>query len=420
MSEIHWLTSGQCAMLRTEDRQFKSAVAIGRTAETLTKGSRLLPPTWTREIVQDIPPEGLVDLGDGFLAPELLAVDLLAGAYAEALAQYGPAALTYGANEGAMPLRAALADRASAAGGTPCCATNVLVTAGTSHGLHLVATTLARFGDVVLCESTSYHLARRIFTDLGLRPVPIPTDAKGPDPDALLDLARAHRAAGDRVAFAYLIPTFHNPTGRLIGAGRRKEIVAAAQEADLPIVEDDAYAELILDDVVVPPSLAALASYQGVIRLCSFSKTLGHGLRLGWLLADTTFVGRLAAGGLLSSGGALNHLASLAVAPLITSGAYDERLRQVRGGLKARRDALVSGLTEGGSASDAFDVPHGGFFLWLRNADGERAESAGIRVADGTRFGRPAEPSVRLSYSFNTPETLAAAGRQLASRLQGD
>ncbi|WP_066941470.1 aminotransferase class I/II-fold pyridoxal phosphate-dependent enzyme [Microtetraspora fusca] len=365
---------------------------------------------WVPGIVQAVAPDGVADLAPGYLDPELLPTGLIADAYTEALEEYGAAALTYGENQGVLPLRQALAERA-ATGGRPCGPEHVLVTAGTSHALHLLATTLARPGDVVLCEPVCYDFGRRILTDRGLLPSPIPMDGEGPDPAALVEAARAHRAAGRRVAFVYLVPTFHNPTGLLVGEHRRRELVAAARENDVLIVEDDAYAELRLDPVVMPPSLAELAGYTGVIRLCTFAKTLGPGLRLGWMIADPVLTARLAAGGLLSSGGGLNHLASLAVATLLLDGRYDRRIARLREGLRARRDALVTAL--GGGVA----VPHGGFFLWLPGLDAGAAERAGVRVADGARFGAPPGPVSRLSYSFNPPEELAAAGRRLAALL---
>lgn len=286
----------------------------------------MLPCMWTRDVVQDVPAEGVIDLADGYLGPELLPLDLMTDAYARAMRAYGAAALAYGANTGALPVRAILASRAHADSPGHCQAENVMVTAGTSQALHLLATTLGAPGDIVLCERASYHLALRLFADFGLKPVPIPSDGEGPDPQAMTSLVAAHRAAGRRICFVYLIPTFHNPTGRTIGEKRRGELLVAARGQELVIVEDDAYAELGLDAVPLPASLAAMACYEGVIRLCTFSKTLGPGLRVGWLLGDKRLIARMEEGGLLASGGCLNHMTSLAVTLLLQGEEYDGRL----------------------------------------------------------------------------------------------
>ncbi|MER6950339.1 aminotransferase class I/II-fold pyridoxal phosphate-dependent enzyme [Nonomuraea sp. NPDC000554] len=368
---------------------------------------------WRPGIVQDVAQPGITDLAPGYLDPALLPVDLLAAAYGSALARYGPAALSYGDNQGVEPLREALAARAG------CGPDNVLITAGTSHALHLLATTLAEPGDVVLCEPTAYDYGKQIFTDRRLLLAPFAADEEGPEPDALAAAIRRHRAVGRRIAFAYLIPTFHNPTGRLVGEQRRLELLDVARSHDVLVVEDDAYAELCLDELPMPRSLAALASYEGVVRLCSFAKTLGPGLRLGWMLASSSFVASLAASGLLSSGGGLNHLASLAVTTIIEDGRYDRRLATLRRELALRRDALVKGL----GVCCAVRPPRGGFFLWVRGGSEEHmlaaAARAGVRVAAGSRFGRPPTPAVRLSYSFNPPDALFQAGHRLTRHQKG-
>ena len=124
---------------------------------------------WVEGVVQAVSPPGVLDLGPGYLDPDLLPVDLLREAYGEALAEFGSAALSYGADQGALVLREALAARAAAADGSACGPEQVLVTAGTSHALHLLTTGLAVAGQVVFVERTSYDFARRIFTDHGLK-----------------------------------------------------------------------------------------------------------------------------------------------------------------------------------------------------------------------------------------------------------
>ncbi|WP_033429319.1 aminotransferase class I/II-fold pyridoxal phosphate-dependent enzyme [Saccharothrix syringae] len=377
-------------------------------------------------MVQSVSPPGVVDLRPGYLDPDLLPVDLLAEAYQRAFTEFGAAALSYGADQGALVLRSALAARTAEAELHACGPDNVLVTAGTSHALHLLATRLAAPGDVVLVEQTSYDFGRRILTDRGLRLRPVAMDGEGVHPGALHDAMVAERAAGGRIAFACLTPTFHNPTGLLVPAERRRELLAVAARHDVLVVEDDAYAGLELGGTPVECSLAGLAGYRGVVRLRTFSKTLAPGLRLGWLLAAPEFVRALVAQGVFVSGGSMNHVASLAVAELIRTGAYDRHLGWLRGRLRARRDALADALRAGLPADLGFELPAGGFFLWLTSRGGRTeadllaaAGRAGVHLAGGTRFGTPAAPSLRLAYSFTPPGTLAAAGRRLAAALTG-
>ncbi|MFB9903159.1 aminotransferase class I/II-fold pyridoxal phosphate-dependent enzyme [Allokutzneria oryzae] len=377
---------------------------------------------WRAGTVQDVAPPEILDLGPGYLDPGLLPVDLVREAYSTALAEFGSAALTYGANQGAQALRKALAVRSARADGVACGAEQVLVTAGSSAALHLLATTMAAPGDVVLVDQVGGDLGRRILTDRGLRVREVPADPDGMDPRALGEAVTAERAAGNTVAFAYLTPTFHDPTGLLMPAARRRDIVETAADHELWIVEDGAYAELGLGPERPPCSLGGLARYRRVVRLGSFSKTLAPGLRLGWLVADREIVDRIAGSGLLASGGSLNHLASLAVAVLLRDGGYDSHLMWLRAQLLHRRDTLAEGLRERFGDGLDFAVPEGGVFLWLRSTVDERsgdelvslADAHGVRVVPGARFGASGRRGVRLAYGLTPPSGLVTATHRLA------
>jgi enduracididine biosynthesis enzyme MppQ len=385
-------------------------------------------PHLRRGIVQDVVPAGVIDLGPGYPDPDLLPTAMLRQAYGTALGEYGPAALAYGHNTGPLPLREALADRARRADGHPCEPDNVLITAGTSQALHLLSGVLGSPGGVVLADQYSYDLGRQIFTDSGLRVRTVAMDADGMNPLALREAVLAERAAGARIAFVYLNPTHHNPTGIVVPLARRRELLDLTEQYGLMVVEDDAYGELALDSgELPPPSLAALAGYRGVLKLGTFAKTLAPGLRLGWLLGEPALVRRIGAHGLLVSGGSLNHTTSLAVATTLLDGSYGQHLEQVRGELRRRRDTLAASLKDALGPRIEYRVPPGGFFLWLGPAyDPERgelkeadlaaaAELAGVRLAAGSRFGSGARPRLRLAYSLNPPELLTEAAHRLAA-----
>ncbi|MEU9455673.1 aminotransferase class I/II-fold pyridoxal phosphate-dependent enzyme [Streptomyces sp. NPDC048277] len=380
---------------------------------------------WRPGIVQHVPPPGLIDLGPGYPAPALLPVGLLRAAYQRALDEYGPAALAYGHNTGALSLREALAERATLADGHPCGPDQVLLTAGTSQALHFLSGLLGRPGDTVITDQYSYDLARRIFSDCGLRVRPVAMDGLGTDPESLREAVRTERAARRRVAFVYVNPTFHNPTGIVVPLTRRRELLDVAREYEVMVIEDDAYAELALDtEEPVPPSFAALAGYQGVLRLGTFAKTLAPGLRLGWLLGEPALVAWLGEHGMLVSGGSLNHTTSLAVATVLRGGDYHRHLALTREELGKRRDALAGPLCALLGERFACQVPGGGFFLWLGPAGTPEvreetytaaAETAGVRLAPGSRFGTGHQPRLRLAYSFNPPAVLTEAAHRLAA-----
>ena len=90
----------------------------------------------------------------------------------------------------------------------------------------------------------------------------------------------------------YTIPTFHNPTGTVMSEKRRKEVMAFCQKQPMPILEDDAYGQLWLDEKP-PASLKSRDKTGSVIYMGTISKTMAPGLRIGWVVGPEAVVYRL-------------------------------------------------------------------------------------------------------------------------------
>ncbi|HET6214103.1 MAG TPA: aminotransferase class I/II-fold pyridoxal phosphate-dependent enzyme [Micromonosporaceae bacterium] len=373
-------------------------------------------------IVQFVPRPGILDLGPGYLEPALLPVAALRDTLRSAMAMYGPQCLGYGANRGPRPLLESLARLTAGWDGRSYPIDSFLVTGGTSQMLDHLAGTLAAPGDVVLTEATSYNFGCDIFRQHGLRLVPVDCDDAGMTPTGLHKSIVELRRAEGRIAFAYVIPTFHNPTGRLTPLDRRLELLDVTGAHRVRVVEDNAYRDIVLDDVAVPPSLLSLAD-TGVVQLSSFSKCLAPGLRLGWLTGDVDLVERVATSAMLHSGGCLNHVMALMVSELFGSGAFDRHVTGLRRALTARRDALLAGLRDGLPGGYHLAEPRGGFFVWLELPPGvtdtqvsTMAEEYGVGIVAGSRFAvGDAPPAVRLSFSFHPPADLHRAGQLIAA-----
>jgi DNA-binding transcriptional MocR family regulator len=168
----------------------------------------------------------------------------------------------------------------------------------------------------------------------------IPCDAQGVDVEALATAYQQAQANGERVAFFYTIPTFQNPRGVTMSQMRRQSLTAFAHSTGLRIVEDDVYRELWYDQPA-PPSLWATMPRGQVIRLGSFAKSLAPGLRLGFITADSTTIGRLAESGLFDSGGGIAHFQSLVVNEIFVAGAYDAIVSAYRQRYRARATCIA-------------------------------------------------------------------------------
>jgi 2-aminoadipate transaminase len=385
-------------------------------------GAMTGPPVLTQNALR----EGFVEFAFGEPDPALLPVGLVREAAERALSSYAAAgALAYGSTPGPEPLRAAVAARTVAREGLPLTADDVLVSGGNSQALGQVLTDLTRPGDVVYVERPTYNLALGILADHPVDVVGVPMDGEGLDIEALEDAVRAAKAAGRRPRLAYIIPTFHNPTGVSLSPARRERLLRLARQEELVLVEDDVYRELAYDGTA-PPALRALDPGAPVVRLGSFSKSLAPGLRLGWIDAPPGLRGRIAADGVLESGGCVSQFSAHVVAALLEAGVYAAHTAALRLAYASRRDALVAALGEDLPPGCRLVVPSGGFFLWLSLPAGltatallPAAERRRVGFAPGRTFCTDGEDgSVRLAFSLYDETALAEGARRLAAALR--
>jgi len=368
--------------------------------------------------IQYVARPGIIDLGWGHPEPSCLPVEAWAVATEAALRKYGWQSMTYGYANGPAPLVEWLAERLGRIDGRAPVPPEIFVTAGASQALELVSGVLAAPGSAVVVDVPTYHIALRILRDRGVELLPAPADEQGIDPEGLAELLQR---LGSRVSFVYLVPTHANPTGRSLPEARRRQLVSVAARASVPIVEDDTYRELSFVEGTTPDSLWSRAE-DGVVRLGSFSKTVGPGLRLGWLTGPPAFVERLAARGFVDSGGGVNHTTAMAMAEFGASGEYDRHLRAIRDVYGHRRDVLAGAVRP---LDPAFAVPDGGWFLWLTlpvpaAALLPEAERLGVSFLPGSHFyATPGggERRARLAFSMLDDELLEEGARRLVEAL---
>lgn len=364
--------------------------------------------------VQFNPAPGLVDLAWGHPDPTLLPTQALAAATDRVLTRRGWHALAYGQAAGALSLREPLAAHLSATD-APTHPDQLVITGGASGAMDLLLTVSARPGDVVFVQRPTYFLALRLFADHDLEVVGLDGDTDGPDPEAL---AAACRSLGDRRGFLYLVSVHANPTGRCLPPQRAEALLDVAARHALTVIDDDVYRDTA---PASPPSLLARAGDAGVevVRFGSFSKVVSPGLRLGHLTASPALVARIADCGLLDSGGGVNHFAAVVAGELMSSGAYGVLVQEAGARYAERRMALAGALDR---EVFSFEVPAGGYFLWIGLAGGlgsaalaAAAAHAGVGLSNGDVFfpGNPPGDHIRLSFSLYGPETLVAAATTL-------
>lgn len=357
----------------------------------------------------------VINFAGGLPAPELFDARRVAATYEAVFAEAPARALQYSTTEGEPALRGALAGRYTSRG-LATGADDLLVTTGSQQGLSLLATALLEPGDTVLVENPCYLAALQVFAFAGARVVPVPGDDDGVDPDALGALVAEHRPK-----LLYTVPTFQNPTGRTMPAGRRAAVAAVAARRGLWIVEDDPYGELRFDGERVP----WLASYAGAedrtAVLGSLSKVMAPGLRLGWLRAPAALRRACA----IAKQAADLHTPTvnqLAAARYLTDYDLDAHVARVAGVYRERRDAMLAGIGEALPEGSVWTRPEGGMFLWARLPAGHDATASlpavvahDVAYVPGAPFyaGDPEPETLRLCFVTQTPDEIGEGLRRL-------
>jgi DNA-binding transcriptional MocR family regulator len=369
---------------------------------------------------------GVIDLAWGHPDPNLLPVEELAEATRRAMERHGSDILEYGSTAGSPPLIDFICQRLAETDARAPSPAEVVITSGASQGLDLAATLLLSAGDTVLLDVPTYHLAISILADHPVRLEAVASDADGIVLDDLAETVARLRAAGERPRMLYTIPTFHNPTGRKVSLERRKALVAFAAQERLLIAEDDTYRELSYDGPP-PPSLWALDDAGSVVRIGSFAKSVAPGLRLGYVTASTEIAERLATGGLLDSGGGMNHFAATVLAEYAASGDYLRQVERFRAAYRSQRDRLLGGLGAHMPDAAAWSRPEGGYFVWVELPAGITADellpvaaARGMAFLPGHRFflDRGSAPgALRLAFSMHPAEVLEEATEHLGAAV---
>ncbi len=296
---------------------------------------------------------------------------------------------------------------------TPVDPARVIVTDGAQHALLCGLLACSKAGDYVATEQLTYTGLRTLAPRLGLKLVPIDIDEQGLVPDSLREAIAAHPIKG-----IVCVPNIHNPTTTTMPAGRRMEIADIAKQAGIFLLEDDVYGCLTETQL---PTLASLAP-ELTIRITSFSKSLGPGLRVGFMETPRQLVAAVT-GAVRATTWMASPITAEVAAQLVTSGRAEHVLQENRVELRERNDALRQALTGFDIRTSAFS-PH----AWLRLPDPwtatqfcRRVETMGYQISPSEAFAASPpglDKAVRISVSAaqDTAE-LRMFGRLIAEIL---
>lgn len=359
---------------------------------------------------------GLIRLGTGEPAASLLPNEAMQEILSE-LSRQRALPLSYEEPLGSLELRIALSAKL-AASGIEASPASILITSGALQGLQLIALGLLPRGRAILLEKPSYLYSIHAFQSAGVKFRGLPMDDRG-----LLTTRLAQECYHSEAAMLYTIPTFHNPTGILMDAARREELMAETGRLGLPVLEDGAYQDLWLD-APPPPPLKAMDTGGRVLHLGTLSKSASPGLRIGWIVGPEPVMARLADIKMQSDYGA-SSLSQLAAARWLTGGYHDAHAKTLRRELRLRRDAVLEMLKMYFSGLADWNAPAGGFYIWLSFHQPlslrklfKAALQAGLLLNTGDLYDRGDNRHLRLSYAYASLPELEAGLPVLAGLIR--
>ncbi|RZL89819.1 MAG: PLP-dependent aminotransferase family protein [Variovorax sp.] len=307
--------------------------------------------------------------------------------------------LQYGEPAGDSGLRRSLASKLASIN-VPAGPEQIVTTVGATHALDIVSRTLLRAGDPVMVEEPGWALEFARLEALGMRILPVPRKADGPD----LEVMARYCNAGEehRPKLFVSVSVLHNPTGYSLTPGSAHRVLQLANRHDFHIVEDDTYSHLAPEHAT---RLSALDGLQRTIYVSGFAKILAPNWRIGFLAASPELVGRLLETKLLATL-TTPSLFERALAWCIDQGQlrrHAERVRLRLDGARGRtvKLALAAGCTLASEPA--------GLFGWVDTGVDtdvltQRMLDEGYLLAPGSLFHARRPPTTLMRINFATAQ----------------
>jgi 2-aminoadipate transaminase len=367
----------------------------------------------------------MINIAGGLPEPATYPVAELAEIAERAIARHPRDTLNYSPIEGLAGLRKRLALRYS----TPSLALteeNLLITSGGMQALDLLGKVLLDHGSLIAAQSPTYLGALDAWRPRMPSFRPIYPDRE--QFDAVESLAGAQ--------FAYTVPNFSNPTGRLIGVKRRQELVDAAHRTGTWLVEDDPYGTLFYDGEPLPRMIAMSGAglavtegpYRGpLIYMGTLSKELAPGFRIGWVIAAPEMIAALT---LAKQGSDMctSGLSQRIALDALDCGLPERALPKILDTYRGRRDALCNALAEHLTEWFDWDKPVGGMFVWAVARDPrvdtdlllQEALKAGVCFTPSSVFDTEGanRRAIRINFTLNPADKLEEGVKRLAKAMK--
>lgn len=300
---------------------------------------------------------------------------------------------------------------------------NIILGNGSGEHLYMIAEALLNPKDVVFTEEFVYSGTLAILRRFQSTIIAVKCDKDGIIPEELEKSIINAKKQKKKPKFIYTIPTFQNPLGTVTSINRRLKFLEIAKKHNIPIVEDDCYADLNFTKIS-EPAIYSLDNTGNVIYVGSFSKIIAPGVRLGYIIGQPDFLDRINA---IKSGGGVNEFAAIAIHRYSIK-YLKTHIESINNILIKKRDAMLAALGENFGSKAEWSKPDGGLYIWLKmpsNIDLSSLQEESLKSGVGFQPGNLFSPSsdtgkncARLCFGYNTPEEIYEGIRELAIILE--
>ncbi|WP_368901986.1 MocR-like pyridoxine biosynthesis transcription factor PdxR [Oceanobacillus oncorhynchi] len=382
----------------------------------VTQGIHKASVSTVQEINETESDNRFIQLSKGELSPELFPLEEMQEIIQKVSKQLTP--FGYEEPKGNIKLREAISNYLKERG-IDVSPSSILVVSGALQALYLISIGLLKDKSTVFLEEPSYLYSLSVFQSAGMDLEGVPMDNKGVKVDSIYQTKETGRN------ILYTIPSFHNPTGILMEDRRREELMEYCIREQIPVIEDDVYRDLWMDNAP-PDSLKAKDRHGNVLYIGSLSKTLSPGLRIGWLVGPEPVIDRLADLKMQLDYGS-STLSQLVAEKWLSSSLYEHHIEKVQKQLRIRRQRALEALEKYLGSVATWDIPKGSFFIWVKINPAfkvkklfEKALSKGILINPGSIYKEKAGQFVRLSYGFASLDEIEKGIFQLSEIIKNN
>ena len=372
-----------------------------------------------REIFKRVDLNSIYSFAGGYPSAETFPLEDIRQTMSDVIDRYAGKAFQYGATQGVMELREALAERYSIP------VDRIQITSSSQQGIDVCTRVLVDPGDVILTSSPSYLGALQSFRSYRADVVGVPHNGDlRLFRESYVSAIEKALKEGKKIKFLYMIPDFQNPSGESLTLDERSMLIDLADKYDFLIVEDSPYRELRYEGEHIPTMYSL--NPDRVIHLGSFSKIFAPGFRLGWAIAHPEILDKI-----YVCKQSLDLCPPVfdqyVAAEFLRNGSLDSNLEKTVELYRSKRDLLLSCLEKHMPSEVSWTRPEGGLFLFLTLPESfdavrfyDKALDAGVAYVAGEFFhpDGSGKNTMRMNFSFMDPEKIKEGVRLLSELLK--